>query len=200
MKAIDAVNELFANYRLIILTLIIAIIGAIVVGIISLLLGLGLSISSIFGISSPYGIIARLILSVLVSIFYMFALAISTYSYKRYWDISRAFSNLGIFFSDVIIAGIALGLVNFVFSYIPVVGILISALVFTGLALSFSISERGKKIVDSMNEGFSTISTLIKIDAVSLLILYIASILSFVPILNILTIPYVAILASLLAK
>ncbi|BAK54640.1 hypothetical protein [Sulfurisphaera tokodaii] len=200
MKAVDAINELFANYRLIILTLIIAIIGAIVVGIISLLLGLGVSISSIFGISSPYGVVVKLILSIIVSIFYMFALAISIYSYKRYWDISRAFSSIGIFFSDAIIAGIALGLVNFIFSYIPVVGILISALVFTGLALSFSISERGKKIVDSMNEGFSAISSLIRIDAVSLLILYIAAILSFIPILNIFTIPYVAVLSSLLTK
>lgn len=198
MKVSDAVDELFSNYNLIVITLIIAIIGAIITGVVVLLLGFGITVSSIFGLSSPFGIIQRLILSLLVGIFYMLALASSIYSYKRRWNISLAFSNLSVYLGDSIIAGIALGLVTFVFSFIPILGTLISALVFMGLALSFSISERGRKIVDAMEDGFSYISRLLSRDPLSLLILYIASIFCLVPVINIIIIPFVAILASLL--
>ncbi|BFH72170.1 hypothetical protein SJAV_01140 [Sulfurisphaera javensis] len=198
MNAVSAIEELFSNYKLIILTLIVAIIGGVITGIISLIFGFSLSVSSILGLYSPFSFIERLIILLIVGIFYMLALAISVYAYKRRWDISMAFSNLSIYLSDVIIAGIAIGLVMFIFSFIPIIGTLIEAFVFMGLSLSFSISERGRKIVDSMEDGFSSVSRILSKDPLSLLILYIASILSLIPILNIITIPYVAILSTML--
>ena len=199
MKFVKAFDELLANSRLIIIVLIVTIIGAVVVGIISLLLRIRISVLSILGLSSPANIIYKLILSVILGIFYMFTIAISIYSYSRRWSIIQSFSNSSLFLSDSIIAGIALGLVTFVFSYIPIIGLLIYSLVMMGLALSLSISEKsGLKIADSMDRGFSAIPQLLTSDALSLLILYIFCILSFIPILNIFTIPYVAILSSML--
>jgi len=200
MKFIQAFNELIANPHLIIIVLIVAIIGAIVVGIVFLLLKVGLSISSIIGLTPPTEVIARLILSIIIGIFYMFALSISIYSYSRGWGIGQSFSNSPLFLSDSIIAGIALGLVTFVFSFVPIINLLIDALVMMGLAFSISISERsGLKIADTMERGFSSISRSLSSDPLSLLVLYLFCILSFVPILNIFTIPYVAVLSRMLA-
>jgi len=199
MRFTQAFNELMANSRLIIIVLIVAIIGAIVTGIISFFLGIGVSISSIVGLNSPAEFVRKLILSVIVGIFYMFALAISIYSYSRGWNIGQSFSNSSLFLSDSVIAGIALGLIQFIFSYITVVGLLISSLVMMGLAFSLSISERsGLKVADSMEKGFSIMPKLLSYDALSLLVLYIFCILSFIPILNIFTIPYVGILSRML--
>ena len=200
MKFVQAFNELIANSRLIIIVLIVAIIGAIVVGIVLSLLRIGVSISSIIGLESPTEVIVRLILSIIIGIFYMFALSISIYSYSRGWGIWQSFSNSPLFLSDSIIAGIALGLVTFVFSFVPIVNLLIDALVMMGLAFSISISERsGLKIADTMERGFSSISRLLSFDPLSLLVLYLFCIFSFIPILNIFTIPYVAILSRMLA-
>ena len=200
MKFVQAFNELIANSRLIIIVLIVAIIGAIVVGVLSLLLGVGLSISSIISLESlTTEVIVRLILSVIIGIFYMFALSISIYSYSRGWGIWQSFSNSPLFLFDSIITGIALGLVSFVFSFVPIVNLLIDALVMMGLAFSISISERsGLKIADTMERGFSSISRLLSFDPLSLLVLYLFCIFSFIPILNIFTIPYVAILSRIL--
>lgn len=199
MKAENAFNELLANSRLIVIVLIVAIVGAIVTAILTFLLGVGVSISSIIGLNSPAHLITKLILSVIVSIFYMFALAISIYSYSRGWDVFQSFSNSSVFLGDSIVAGIALGLVIFVFSYIPIFGLLISSLVMMGLAFSFSLSERrGLKIADAMEQGFSIIPRALSYDPLSTLILYISCILSFIPILNILTIPFVAVLSKIL--
>lgn len=164
MKASEAFDELFRNTQLFIITLIVAIIGGIITAIITIFFGVGISISSIFGVGGITEIIYKLVLSLIVSIFYMYALTFSIYSYKRRWNTSMAFSNIGIVSKDAIIAGIALGLSSFVFSFIPIVGMLIIGLIFMGLALSIAIAERGYKIEEVMEKGFYSIPQLFSSD------------------------------------
>lgn len=113
------------------------------------------------------------------------------------YSLGQAWGEVRSRFEQVVIVAVVLGVVNAVLGLVPFVGWLLEALAFTYfLLVEATMFVQNVPATTAFNTAFSWASSMLDRDGLTAVLVFVAALLSEIPIVNIFTVPYALLLAT----